>query len=123
MPCSTDSGFVIGELVEAGLMHADVLTVRSGGIREFADVPSLEGEADAKRLRWTPAAALQNDAVTRPVAAPFSATGGLKLLGGNLGRSVIKVSSVPDDRHVVEAPARVFDSQACLLYTSDAADD
>ncbi len=107
-------GFVIGELVEAGLMHADVLTVRSGGIREFADVPSLEGEADAKRLRWTPAAALQNDAVTRPVAAPFSATGGLKLLGGNLGRSVIKVSSVPDDRHVVEAPARVFDSQAAL---------
>ena len=107
-------GFVIGELVEAGLMHADVLTVRSGGIREFADVPSLEGEADAKRLRWTPAAALQNDAVTRPVAAPFSTTGGLKLLGGNLGRSVIKVSSVPDDRHVVEAPARVFDSQAAL---------
>jgi len=107
-------GFVIGELVEAGLMHADVLTVRSGGIREFAGVPSLEGEADAKRLRWTPAAALQNDAVTRPVAAPFSATGGLKLLGGNLGRSVIKVSSVPDDRHVVEAPARVFDSQAAL---------
>ncbi len=107
-------GFVIGELVEAGLMHADVLTVRSGGIREFAGVPSLEGEADAKRLRWTPAAALQNDAVTRPAAAPFSATGGLKLLGGNLGRSVIKVSSVPDDRHVVEAPARVFDSQAAL---------
>eukprot|EP01032_Pedospumella_encystans_P033839 gene33839-38243_t len=50
-------GFVIGELVEAGLMHADVLTVRSGGIREFAGVPSLEGEADARRLRWTPAAA------------------------------------------------------------------
>ncbi|QRF56166.1 phosphogluconate dehydratase [Variovorax paradoxus] len=107
-------GFVIGELVEAGLMHADVLTVRSGGIREFAEVPSLDGEADEKRLRWTPAAALQNDAVTRPAAAPFSATGGLKLLGGNLGRSVIKVSSVPDDRHVVEAPARVFDSQAAL---------
>ncbi|WP_395351015.1 phosphogluconate dehydratase [Variovorax sp. UC122_21] len=107
-------GFVIGELVEAGLMHADVLTVRSGGIREFAEVPSLDGEADEKRLRWTPAAALQNDAVTRPAAAPFSATGGLKLLSGNLGRSVIKVSSVPDDRHVVEAPARVFDSQAAL---------
>jgi len=107
-------GFVIGELVEAGLMHADVLTVRSGGIREFAEVPSLDGEGDEKRLRWTPAAALQNDAVTRPAAAPFSATGGLKLLSGNLGRSVIKVSSVPDDRHVVEAPARVFDSQAAL---------
>ncbi|RIX80209.1 phosphogluconate dehydratase [Acidovorax cavernicola] len=104
-------GFVIGELVEAGLMHADVLTVRAGGIREFANIPSLVGE---NTLQWTPAAPLQKEAVTRPVASPFSATGGLKLLGGNLGRSVIKVSSVPDDRHVIEAPARVFDSQAAL---------
>ncbi|MET3183339.1 UNVERIFIED_ORG: phosphogluconate dehydratase [Variovorax guangxiensis] len=107
-------GLVIGELVDAGLMHADVLTVRSGGIREFADIPSLAGESEEKRLQWTPGAALQNDAVTRTVADPFSATGGLKLLSGNLGRSVIKVSSVPDDRHVIEAPARVFDSQAAL---------
>ncbi|WP_447776978.1 phosphogluconate dehydratase [Variovorax boronicumulans] len=104
-------GFVIGELVEAGLMHADVLTVRAGGIREFANIPSLVGE---NTLQWTPAAPLQKEAVTRPVSSPFSATGGLKLLGGNLGRSVIKVSSVPDDRHVIEAPARVFDSQAAL---------
>ncbi|WPG36140.1 phosphogluconate dehydratase [Variovorax sp. EBFNA2] len=104
-------GFVIGELVEAGLMHADVLTVRAGGIREFANIPSLAGE---NTLQWTPAAPLQKEAVTRPVSSPFSATGGLKLLGGNLGRSVIKVSSVPDDRHVIEAPARVFDSQAAL---------
>ncbi|KQX86784.1 phosphogluconate dehydratase [Variovorax sp. Root473] len=104
-------GFVIGELVEAGLMHADVLTVRAGGIREFANIPSLAGQ---NTLQWTPAAPLQKEAVTRPVASPFSATGGLKLLGGNLGRSVIKVSSVPDDRHVIEAPARVFDSQAAL---------
>jgi phosphogluconate dehydratase len=104
-------GFVIGELVDAGLMHGDVLTVRAGGIREFANVPELAGE---QRLRWTPAAPSKNDAVARPVSSPFSATGGLKLLSGNLGRSVIKVSSVPDDRHVVEAPARVFDSQAAL---------
>jgi phosphogluconate dehydratase len=48
------------------------------------------------------------------VAAPFSPTGGLKLLQGNLGRSVIKVSAVPEDRHVIEAPARVFDSQDAL---------
>ncbi len=95
-------GFVIGELVDAGLMHGDVLTVRAGGIREFANVPELAGE---QRLRWTPAAPSKNDAVARPVSSPFSATGGLKLLSGNLGRSVIKVSSVPDDRHVVEAPA------------------
>jgi phosphogluconate dehydratase len=107
-------GFVIGELVDAGLMHADVLTVRSGGIREFANIPALAGDAGEHRLQWTPAAPLKNEAVTRTVASPFSATGGLKLLGGNLGRSVIKVSSVPDDRHVIEAPARVFDSQAAL---------
>ena len=105
-------GFVIGELVEAGLMHADVLTVRSGGIREFANIPALaEGE---HTLSWSAAAPSKNDAVARPVSAPFSATGGLKLLNGNLGRSVIKVSAVSDDRHVIEAPARVFDSQAAL---------
>ena len=51
----------------------------------------------------------------RPATTPFSATGGLKLLTGNLGRSVIKVSAVPDDRHVIEAPARIFDSQDELL--------
>jgi hypothetical protein len=57
-----------------------------------------------------------DDTVLRPASAPFSATGGLKLLQGNLGRSVIKVSAVPDDRHVIEAPGRVFDSQdACML--------
>jgi phosphogluconate dehydratase len=52
--------------------------------------------------------------VLRPAARPFSPTGGLQLLQGNLGRSVIKVSAVPADRHVVEAPARVFDSQEAL---------
>ncbi len=106
-------GFVIGELVDAGLMHGDVLTVRAGGIREFANIPALV-EGGEQRLQWHSAAPSKNDAVARAVAQPFSATGGLKLLSGNLGRSVIKVSSVPDDRHVIEAPARVFDSQAAL---------
>jgi len=108
-------GYVIGELVGAGLMHADVLTVRAGGIAEFANIPTMAGEPSAEGvLHWHSAAPSKNDAVARPVSAPFSATGGLKLLTGNLGRSVIKVSSVPDDRHVIEAPARVFDSQAAL---------
>jgi phosphogluconate dehydratase len=57
----------------------------------------------------------KDDSICRPAAAPFSNTGGLKLLGGNVGRSVIKVSAVPEDRHVVEAPAQVFDSQDELL--------
>ena len=110
-------GFVIGELVGAGLMHGDVLTVRAGGIAEFANVPVLAAGGDASAehvLTWHGAAPSKDEAVARPVSAPFSASGGLKLLKGNLGRSVIKVSSVPDDRHVVEAPARVFDSQAAL---------
>jgi phosphogluconate dehydratase len=104
-------GFVIGELLDAGLMHADVLTVRTGGIREFANIPTLTGDG---RLSWHAAAPSKDEAIARPVREPFSATGGLKLLNGNLGRCVIKVSSVPDDRHVIEAPARVFDSQAAL---------
>ena len=108
-------GFVIGELLGAGLMHADVRTVRPGGIAEYANIPVLRGEASAEGvLHWQSAAPSKNEAVARPAAQPFSATGGLKLLQGNLGRSVIKVSSVPDDRHVIEAPARVFDSQAEL---------
>ncbi|MDM0011794.1 phosphogluconate dehydratase [Variovorax sp. J22P168] len=108
-------GFVIGELLDAGLMHADVLSVRAGGIREFAGIPVLDGQPSGERpLRWVSAAPSKDDTVARPVSAPFSATGGLKLLQGNLGRSVIKISSVPADRHVIEAPARVFDSQAEL---------
>ncbi|VTU32678.1 phosphogluconate dehydratase [Variovorax sp. PBL-E5] len=110
-------GFVIGELLGAGLMHGDVLTVRAGGIGEFANVPVLAGDpSQGAPLTWHAAAPSKNDAVARPASQPFSATGGLKLLSGNLGRSVIKVSSVPDDRHVIEAPARVFDSQAALQH-------
>ncbi|GAO22880.1 phosphogluconate dehydratase [Alicycliphilus sp. B1] len=64
--------------------------------------------------------ASRDDSVLRPAADPFSATGGLKLLSGNLGRSVIKVSAVPRDHHVVEAPARVFASQGELLQAFQA---
>ncbi|MDQ7956145.1 MAG: phosphogluconate dehydratase [Pseudomonadota bacterium] len=103
-------GFVIGELLGAGLMHADVGTVRAGGIAEWSGVPSMGADG---ALHWQRAVS-NNDTVTRPATNPFSPSGGLKLLQGNLGRSVIKVSSVPDDRHVIEAPARVFDSQAAL---------
>ena len=103
-------GAVIGELVDAGLMHGDVATVRVGGIAEFGHVPVLNGNA----LRWSAARPSKDTNVVRTVAEPFSASGGLKLLTGNLGRSVIKISSVPADRHVIEAPARVFDSQAAL---------
>ena len=105
------TGLVLRELLDAGLMHADVLTVRSGGIREFTREPYLDGAS----LQWLDAGDSKDNSIVRSAANPFSASGGLKLLIGNLGRSVIKVSSVPDDRHVIEAPARVFDSQQGLL--------
>jgi phosphogluconate dehydratase len=63
---------------------------------------------------WHDAGPSGDTTVVRPATEPFSASGGLKLLMGNLGRSVIKVSAVPDDRHVVQAPARIFDSQEGL---------
>ncbi len=103
-------GFIIRELLDAGFMHEDVLTVREGGIREYTREPALAGAA----LAWHELGASKDEAIVRTPARPFSATGGLKLLQGNLGRSVIKVSAVPDDRHVIEAPARVFDSQEAL---------
>ena len=104
-------GFVIRELLDSGFMHADVLTVREGGIREFTRIP----HAGNSGLAWREAGASKDESVVRPATNPFSATGGLMLLQGNLGRSVIKVSAVPEDRHIIEAPARVFDSQEALL--------
>jgi phosphogluconate dehydratase len=104
-------GFVIRELLDAGFMHSDVLTDRSGGLREYTGIPHA---ADDSQLHWVTADASRDDTVVRPASSPFSSSGGLKLLTGNLGRSVIKISAVPDDRHVVEAPCRVFDSQDAL---------
>jgi phosphogluconate dehydratase len=103
-------GFVIRELLDAGLMHEDVLTVREGGLREYTRLPGGAGG----RLSWQDIGPSRDTSVVRPAGEPFSATGGLKLLTGNLGRSVIKVSSVPQDRHVIEAPARIFDTQEAL---------
>ena len=110
-------GYVIRELLDAGFMHADVLTVRRGGLREFTGIPSA---ALAGGLQWADSGASKDETVVRPASSPFSASGGLKLLQGNLGRSVIKVSAVPEDRHVIEAPCRVFDSQEALHHAFQA---
>ncbi|MCF8160401.1 MAG: phosphogluconate dehydratase [Polaromonas sp.] len=112
-------GFVIRELLDGGFMHADVLTSRPGGLREYTGIPSAAADG---RLQWDTAAVSQDESVVRPASSPFSASGGLKLLQGNLGRSVIKISAVPDDRHVIEAPCRVFDSQEAL-HKAFAADE
>ncbi|MBE0473008.1 phosphogluconate dehydratase [Rhodoferax sp.] len=112
-------GFIIRELLDGGYMHADVLTNRAGGLREYTGIPRADAQG---QLHWDTAAVSQDDSVVRPVNTPFSLSGGLKLLQGNLGRSVIKISAVPDDRHVIEAPCRVFDSQEAL-HQAFAADE
>ncbi len=110
-------GFVLRELLDAGLMHDDVPAVSERGLRAHAEVPALQGE----QLRWSALPADSGDTqIVRKAVAPFSASGGLKLLIGNLGRAVIKVSAVPDDRHVIEAPAKVFASQEALLQAFNA---
>ena len=92
--------WILRELLGGGFMHANVLSVNEGGIAAGgAGAPAVSGDAT----------------VLRPVSQPFSPTGGLRLLQGRLGRAVIKVSAVPEDRHVIQAPARVFDSQEALL--------
>lgn len=100
--------FLIGELLDAGLLHPDAKTVAGDGLEAYRKEPKL----DAGRLVWTagPSASL-NDKIVRPAADPFQPTGGLRQLSGNLGRGVIKVSAVAPERHVIEAPARIFHDQ------------
>jgi phosphogluconate dehydratase len=103
---------VLRELLDDGYLHPDVGTVSPDGLRAYTRVPALDNE----HLCWHDLPRASGDpAIIRPASEPFSPSGGLRLLTGNLGRAVIKVSAVPDDRHVVEAPARVFDSQEALL--------
>ena len=107
-------GFVLRELLKAGLAHADVATVAERGMAAYGEIPAM---ADNGKVAWTPLPETPiDDTVVRTAAEPFGATGGLKLLEGNLGRSVIKVSAVPADKHVIEAPALVFDAQEDLLH-------
>jgi phosphogluconate dehydratase len=105
-------GFVLRELMRGGLMHEEVAAVAEGGMSAYGSRPVLK---NAGVIAWEPIPSVSGDtAVLRTVDDPFSATGGLRLLSGNLGRSVIKISSVPEDRHVIEAPAKVFESQEAL---------
>jgi len=101
-------GFLVGQLLDAGLLHEDVETVAGTGLRRYAQEPKLIDGA----LVWVdgPEGSL-NDRILRPARDPFQATGGLKQLNGNLGQGVIKVSAVKPENHVIEAPARVFADQ------------
>ena len=104
--------FLIRELLDAGYLHADTITVMGGGLQAYA----LEPWLDDGRLSWRAAADTSGDLdVLRPATDPFSHHGGLRLLTGNLGRAVIKTSAMKPEHHVVEAPAAVFDSQEDVI--------
>ena len=106
-------GFVIGELLAAGLLHADVLTVAGRGLARHHQRPGLDA---GNALVWQPTPATSGDAsVLAPAARPFSAHGGLELLTGNLGRAVVKTSALEPEHRVVAAPAIVFDTQEALM--------
>ena len=105
--------FLIRELLDAGLLHEDVNTVLGHGLRQWCQSPALDNEGE---LTWVPVVAESGDlSVLAPAHAPFLREGGMKLVSGNLGRAIMKVSAVPDDRWVIEAPARVFTDQQQVL--------
>jgi phosphogluconate dehydratase len=100
---------LIRSLLGHGLLHSDVRTVWGEGLGDYVTEPGLGEDGE---IVWREAAALSHDeTVLRSAEHPFQATGGLRVLDGPLGRAVIKTSAVAPERHVIEAPARVFHSQ------------
>ncbi|HTL14221.1 MAG TPA: phosphogluconate dehydratase, partial [Thermomonas sp.] len=105
-------GFVITQLLDAGLLHEDIACVHGGTLRQQAMQPWLDDLA----LRWRDPPATSGDTdIVRPVSAPFDAEGGLRRLQGSLGRAVVKVSAVAPEFRRHQAPARIFESQEALL--------
>ena len=104
--------YVVAELLGAGLVHGDIVTVVEAGMAAYAKEPYLD---QGGTLAWRAAPPQPgDDAMLRPVAAPFMPDGGMRLVTGNLGRATFKTSAVDESRWTVEAPARVFDSQEAV---------
>lgn len=104
--------WVVRELLGAGLLHRDIMTVAGDDLTAYAQNPALEDDT----LVWQPAPAEPGDAtIVRPVADPFQPDGGMRLLQGNLGRCVMKTSAVDPSRWTIEAPAAVFQDQDDVL--------
>ena len=103
--------FVIAQLLGAGLAHGDIATI-GGSFADWTTEPAMSGDA----VHWTPGPQASRDAsVLSPVATPFGADGGMRLVTGNLGRAIVKTSAVDPARWTIEAPARVFDDQNDVL--------
>jgi phosphogluconate dehydratase len=105
-------GFLIRELLDAGLLHEDVQTIWGEGLRAYAIEARLGADGTVEREAAPPRSG--DEKVLAPATKPFQPTGGLRVLSGNLGHAVIKTSAIKPDRHIIEAPARVFDSQEGL---------
>ena len=103
--------YLIGELLDIGLLHPDTRTIAGDGLRRYTQEPKLIDGV----LEWRdgPGESL-NEQILRPAGDPFQQTGGLKELTGNMGRGVMKVSAVKPQHHVIEARARVFDDQEAV---------
>ncbi|MDF5753890.1 phosphogluconate dehydratase [Spongiactinospora sp. TRM90649] len=108
---------LIGELLDAGLLDRDVLTVAGRGLDHYRSEPELKEGEPVWRERAQGSTDLD---VLRPAADPFSADGGIHMVDGNLGRAVTKVSAVRPEHQVVQAPAKVFDDQYGLLRAFEA---
>lgn len=104
-------GYMIGELLDAGLLHEDVQTAAGRGLRRYTQEPHLDGDS----VTWEDGTAESGSHdILRPVSQAFQASGGLALLSGNLGRAVIKTSAVKPENLVIEAPARIFHDQEAV---------
>lgn len=101
-------GYMINDLLDAGLLHNDVNTVMGQGLDAYRQEPKLAYSGITFVQGTTNS---QNDKILRPSTDPFQKTGGLKQLSGNLGTGMIKISAVAPERHVIEAPVRVFHDQ------------
>lgn len=113
------TAFLIGELLDAGLLHEDARTVGGKSLADYRDAPMLLPHG----VTWRPGPRESGDLdVLRPVAEPFAGQGGLHTVRGNLGRAVVKVSAVAPEHRVIEAPALVFDSQEALQEAFTAGD-
>ncbi len=100
-------GYVMRELLDAGLAHRDILTVSEGGMDAYSAEPVLDGDD----LAWSPIGETRDETMLRPVGEAFQPDGGMKLVTGNLGRACFKSSAVARERWTVEAPCRVFENQ------------
>ena len=101
-------GFVIREMLDAGLLHRDIVTVAADDLTAYGQEPVLDGDM----LAWRDAPAeTADETMLRPPANPFRADGGMRLVTGNLGRATFKTSAVDEARWTVEAPVRVFADQ------------